>query len=294
MRTNEQTALVEAFDTVFRPSPPVRSFIEERMELALGRWPNLHVDAQDFALFVKGRIPAEEEAEQYLPTLVLDDLFLAHACLASTAGAMQAFESEYGEGLRAALIKMKVLEHNIEELIQHFREYLWVAAAGEQCRLDKYSGRGKLFSWLRIVLVRLASRWMDKNYREQPFDDAALARSVLPDDHSELSIFRDQYLVQFRNAFRNALGQLEAKERNMLMLSYMDNLSIDKLGEIYGVHRATAARWLDKTRQKLRDSTRTEMKKLLGIDSRTLDSVMDLIESRLDVTLGSFKAPKLS
>ncbi|MEM9459565.1 MAG: hypothetical protein AAGF11_35640, partial [Myxococcota bacterium] len=57
-----------------------------------------------------------------------------------------------------------------------------------------------------------------------------------------------------------------------LRLHTLDGFSIDKLAVTYGVHRATAARWIHRAQARLRESVHAELKR--EADVPTTDAVM--------------------
>ena len=67
-------------------------------------------------------------------------------------------------------------------------------------------------------------------------------------------------------------------------MSYLEGASIDALGALYKVHRATAARWLGRAREQLLSNTRGALSEQLGLADDELSSVMRLIHSRLEVS----------
>ena len=44
---------------------------------------------------------------------------------------------------------------------------------------------------------------------------------------------------------------LDDRSKNLLRHAYVDGHGIDAIGAIYGVHRATAARWVERAREQL-------------------------------------------
>jgi RNA polymerase sigma-70 factor (ECF subfamily) len=62
-------------------------------------------------------------------------------------------------------------------------------------------------------------------------------------------------------------------------------LGIDQIAALHGVHRATAARRLERAREALLVATRKSLMSRLSIDSAEFESLMDLIRSRLDVSI---------
>ncbi len=86
-------------------------------------------------------------------------------------------------------------------------------------------------------------------------------------------------------AFREALGALPSRSRAVLRHHYVQGESIDVIARRYGVHRSTAARWVASARQLLVTETRRRVRETLHIPERELDSLMDLVASRIDVSL---------
>jgi RNA polymerase sigma-70 factor (ECF subfamily) len=62
-------------------------------------------------------------------------------------------------------------------------------------------------------------------------------------------------------------------------------MSIDRLGIMYGVNRATAARWLASARGKLLETTCAEICRGLRVSKSECDSILNLVQSQLDVSV---------
>jgi RNA polymerase sigma-70 factor (ECF subfamily) len=62
-------------------------------------------------------------------------------------------------------------------------------------------------------------------------------------------------------------------------------LTVDQLGALYHLHRATAARRLAKARQALLDGARASLARRLGVPAAELASAMELVASRLEVSI---------
>jgi RNA polymerase sigma-70 factor (ECF subfamily) len=72
-----------------------------------------------------------------------------------------------------------------------------------------------------------------------------------------------------------------------LRLHLLDHLSIDQIAAIYHVHRSTAARQIDSARTAVVESVRALLAARLEMETAELDSVLQLIASRVDVSLRS-------
>jgi RNA polymerase sigma-70 factor (ECF subfamily) len=101
----------------------------------------------------------------------------------------------------------------------------------------------------------------------------------------QLSYLRREYGEQFKQAFEEAVTRLTPRERNLLRFRHIDGLSSDALAATYGVHRATAARWVTAARERLATETRRLMMARLGVGRADLQSIMRLIQSQLDISI---------
>ena len=63
-------------------------------------------------------------------------------------------------------------------------------------------------------------------------------------------------------------------------------MTIDEIAAAFGIHRATAARRVTSARDKLLADTRRRLLEKLSLESRELDSIFRLIESRLHISMG--------
>jgi RNA polymerase sigma-70 factor, ECF subfamily len=68
-------------------------------------------------------------------------------------------------------------------------------------------------------------------------------------------------------------------------MHYVDGLNIEEIGLAYRVHRATVARWLAASREKILDETKRLLSQGLKLDREEVQSMIDLVRSRLDVSI---------
>ncbi len=95
---------------------------------------------------------------------------------------------------------------------------------------------------------------------------------------------RERYAAELGRAISDAMAALTARQRTLLRLAYVDGLSVDVLGRMYAVHRATAARWLAAAPEALFDESRLRVEAALDAG---LTSVIRLVQSQIDVSLGA-------
>ncbi|HSD86847.1 MAG TPA: sigma-70 family RNA polymerase sigma factor, partial [Kofleriaceae bacterium] len=146
-----------------------------------------------------------------------------------------------------------------------------------------------LRAWLRAAAVRTAIDLM-RARRAVPVAPQELADAAAFDPI--LAGVKQRYRDEFRTAFADASQQLTDRERTLLRYKFVDDLSIDEIGTLYRVHRATVARWLAAIRETLFEGTRSRLMGVLELDELEVDSVLRLIDSQLDVSISALRPPK--
>jgi RNA polymerase sigma-70 factor, ECF subfamily len=288
VRVSPQHELSTAFMTACGRDDEIdRVQLEATLSAALGEaqqaWPQLTVDAIGFARHLGERV-ADDDLLGALARLRTSDLYLVCAVLQGDARAHRVFDQHLVDRLVPALSNLAVDSDVVQEAQQRVRELLLLPRPDAPPRLATYDGRGSLWSWARVVGIREAIT-IAKRRRPAalPDDDGAIV-DVLAQD-PELRFLKDTYRAAFGRAFAAALQDLESKPRTALRLHHVDRLTLDKTAELLGVHRATAARWLARARNHLLETTRRHMMDDLDLDSEQLDSIIDLIASRFDVSV---------
>ncbi len=212
------------------------------------------------------------------------DLYLSLASLDGDPTAQASLRALVTEQ-SARLSHFHLSPTDIDELRQRTMTTLLV---GDLPKLSHYGGRGPLAGWLHVLMTRDVIDQLRATQREVPVDDDVLLG--LPDEglDVDLEALKSRYKGQFSDAFRTALSRLTPRQRNMLRQHYLDDLSLEELGDVYRVHRATAARWLADARELVLSSTRDEISKATGIPRLEVDSLMRIVQSRLDMSAGLF------
>jgi RNA polymerase sigma-70 factor (ECF subfamily) len=239
--------------------------------------------------FVARRAPGGEPAGRALAALHAADIYLACACSLGDARAASHFERLCAASIAPAVKRLGASAEEVKEVHQWACQHLLAPRADgggpQPPRVADFSGRGTLGAWVRVVAVRQAVIFLGRQRRELPVEDDELARKLGPDTGPELAYFKGRYRDEFKAAFADALAALSQSERALLRQHALDGLSIDKLAALYNIHRATAARRVEAARRAVLEQTRSSLGRRLRLDPDEIDSVMRLLESRLDLTL---------
>lgn len=274
------------------PAPDFEQHLEQHLEAILRQaresWSSsFEVPAERFMQHLAGRLPRGTPALDALGRMHTTDLYLACGCALGDDAAIQACDAHCQPALATVLAKLRVPAHQADELVQELRARLFVALPDRPPVIAQYSGRGRLAEWIRVACLRTVLKQRARPSKEIPIEDEILADTPAADSDPELRLLKESYRAEFRDAFREALEALTQRQRSLLRQHFFRQLTVDRLGAMFGVHRSTAARWLAEARQELLQKTRTALSHRLGLDDSEWESVMRLIESRLDV---SFRA----
>ena len=248
------------------------------LSAAHAKWPPGWVATDAFLVWVAER--SEDGAERDLAAL-----YLACACVRGVSAAIHAFEAEYMGEVRRAVERTRLAPDMVDELTQTLRTELLVGREGARPKLAEYGGKGDLRGWLRVTATRAAIKVSKRLGKQAAAEGDGLLEQRSSGSDPDLLYLKASYGKAFREAFLGALEALDARDRNILRQHFLDGMTIDDLGAAYQVHRATAARWIQAAREELLKGTRQAFQKLAALRPDECDSVLRLVESRLDVTL---------
>jgi RNA polymerase sigma-70 factor, ECF subfamily len=250
---------------------------------ARAAWPNFAVSEREFAGYVAARSP-----DAVLPPLAhAADLLLACACARAVTSAIAAFQREYGPVMDRVLLHRRAaapLADDVRQIV-HQRLLMGDATKGSPAKIGDYRGTGPLRSWVASATAKtLLTLLRTSNRRRELADDserAALGVQLDP----ELEYLKQHYKSEVEEAIVYALERLGDRERTLLRLYLGERSSIDVLGALYGVNRATAARWISAARRSLMSGARERLQARLRLSESECDSLVALVNSRLHVSI---------
>jgi RNA polymerase sigma-70 factor (ECF subfamily) len=250
---------------------------------ALAVWPDFNAEHTFLARLNSGVLDL-----QALESFVPEDFYLACAALKQNPAAVAKVSGMLEQQTRY-LGHLRLGPAEVDDLFAQLSSELFVAPEGGRPRLERYSGTGSLAGWLQVVLTRDALKLLRSHQREvKDDDDTLLGQMDSPAESPELAHLKSKYSGQLSASFRRAIGQLEARQRNLLRQHYLDELTLADLAALYRVHRATVARWLADAKVSLLERTRDDLCGSLKLDRPHAESVMRLVQSRLDLSAGVF------
>lgn len=255
------------------------TFVATLHETGALAFPGLHLSPAEFDAYLCARASSVEE----LTLAPAADLYLACACTLQRETSARYFETRYIGHIRAILSRFDAPGTLLEDTAQSVTSDLLVAPAHREPKLAQYRGKGELLAFVRVVVTRAAISRLRSLKNTVPAD-VALAE-VAAEDDTELAYLKRKYRKEFREAFAIATSKLEPRQRTLLRYQVVDRLTVDQVGAVYSVHRATAARWIGAARAALLEHTRSVLLEELRISGDEFESIMRLIRSDLDVSV---------
>lgn len=268
---------------VWGQSPALEEALLAVVDAGRAAWPSVQLAPATFVAHLAERVLSEPTRHADLSAVRAADLYVACACGVGDEQAIAALDERAFGSIRDSLRKMRLSPEQIDDVLQSLRRVLFAGDEVSPPRIREYSGSGDLMGWLRVSATRSALKTIRRDNREVP---AALAlEETATDADPELHYMKALYRDAFKSAFQAALDSLTAREKNLLRQHVVDELSIDDLGRLYQVHRATAARWLAAARELLLSRTRTFFMERARVSGAECESVLRMVQSQLDATI---------
>jgi RNA polymerase sigma-70 factor (ECF subfamily) len=102
----------------------------------------------------------------------------------------------------------------------------------------------------------------------------------------EMDYLKTRYRSAFSRAFADSLLALDPDERTLLRLAHCDGLTLSELSHLQGVHLSTVSRRLHTLRRQVIEDTRARLADALGLASHDVSSLIRMVASGIDVSLG--------
>jgi RNA polymerase sigma-70 factor (ECF subfamily) len=255
-------------------------------------YPALEIDDRDLVTAIAGRSPrVAGDVADYLVRCRAGDLAVAVAASRGSAIAIAELERAHRGTIEATCRRFAGPGQTVDDLKQILRTKLFVAEPGKTPKIGDYAGQGFLDNWLRVTAVRVFLDLLKRKdrTREMPAEDDDVLALPQPGD-LQLDVVKAEYRTAVAAAMYEGAQRLEPGDRHLLRQHLVAGLSIDQLGAVLGIHRATAARRIARAKEQLVAETRRLLAIKLKLDERELDDVIGLVMSRLDVSIGKLLA----
>lgn len=259
--------------------------------------------------------PSFEEAEDFLRSIQLDDLFLALACAGGSERAWWEFDQRHRSYLERVSRHLASSDLNAQEVVDLVYVELYGTRVVEGERVSKfatYSGKGSIRGWLRTIiwhsLVDLHRASHDsvsldemtenvgESYAHSNFAEVDLGG----EDQMIDGVTRERYREATLAAIEKAFAGLDDHEKLLLLYYHVENLKLREIARLVEVptsplrewfqrksaareknprsriHESTIMRWLEKTYRKVLESFQEELNSGHNLKNEEIDICMQL------------------
>ncbi|MFO0633722.1 MAG: sigma-70 family RNA polymerase sigma factor [Nannocystaceae bacterium] len=269
--------------------PQLRDDVTAWLAAAASAWPTVTLAPEIFAAWIAERIADADAPASALLRLRGPDSWIACACAEGDAAAIAALEASFADPIEQALVRLEADPVQRDELRQIVRQHVLVGDGVGA--ITRYGGQGPLGAWLRVTASRAAlnAQRSRKQHAAIPDDDLAALPRHLRDP--ELDFLEQTYREAFREAFAAAIATLQPRERTLLRQAILHGVTVRELARMYGVHHATAARWVAQARDAVAAAVQRELQTRLRLAPSELVSVLALIRSRIELSIDRVLEP---
>jgi len=245
--------------------------------------PSLDLEERDFVQALTSHV--EGDVDAFCARCHAPEFALAVASARGSAYAINELERMYATSIGFACRRFAGRGHSEDDLRQILRTKLFVAEPDRPPTIALYNGQGSLESWIRVTATRLfIDLGRRKDRARETASDPSELDAIEPRDLA-LDVIKAEYRGAVAAALDEAARQLEPGDRHLLRQHLVAGLSIDQLGAVLGVHRATAARRIARAREMLINKTRDLVAQQLQLDDKELAELFGLVVSKLDISM---------
>jgi RNA polymerase sigma-70 factor (ECF subfamily) len=241
-------------------------------------WPMLPAAWHRFTEAVLAAAPSEAKLLEHAA-----DLYLASAACAGDAQALQIIDRDHIAPLRRRLRPFSSPTSSVDDVLQIVRQRLFTGAPP---RIAAYAPTAPLRQWIRVVAVRAAIDHQRAERSRRAPADLLAEGGVRPAGADAATVaMKRQYKAELEAALRSNLALLAQRDRAILRLHLVDNVSVEKIAVMYGVHRITVARWIWKAGEELLEGLRAHFRDRFRVLPPELDSLAALLQSEISLDL---------
>ncbi len=251
----------------------------EAFERCQKRYPTVNVPFEVFRVRIEEilsrdmRLTGDQEKLNAFVRLHHQDLFLALACSRDDRIAWEYFAEEYVPVLRRFASKACRIRGDSEDLAQEITTKM----LAEKSRLAGYNGRCSLAGWLRVAVSHAAIDRVRRRRSETSLENVDECQASLAHvNHNRRKEGEDidsRWGPALSHIMNDTMLRLSARDRLVLNLYYLRGVPLRIIGRQFGIHEATASRWLEGLRKEIRKQVERELKKKHGMRAGEMRSL---------------------
>ncbi len=279
-----RTGAPEALHDALASAPALEPLLAALLEEGRAAWPTIPLEPGPLLRHVGRHLRKESPPMDALRQLYAADVYLACACAQGVPQAHHLFEQHVLQKTAARLSRFPAAM--VDEVLQVTRQRLLLGGPGKEPKIAEYSGRGSLGGWVRIVASRIGGELQEHAGRHgASLETPEPLEHLLSRDDPERNLLRAHSKQALTASLQAALATLTERERTLLRLHHLHGLTMDRIATLYAEPRSSVARHVAQARERLLKQTHRELATRLKLDGREVESLLGLVQSRLDLSL---------
>lgn len=285
-------------------------------ERCQGRYPTIDLPFESFyerlaeilsavhEVHAAGGFPACSDCLSALGQICHEDLFLTTACVRGDRIAWEHFADQYmpllkrfatqacrncgeGEDLAQEIITVLLGESHGASPATHQVNGQAPASVTPRGKLHGYCGRGSLAGWLRAAVAHAAIDRFRRARKQVSLDEMAekagsQCTSISGPTGAAEERLDARWGPVLASFVRKEIEHLSARDRLILGLYYLEGVPLKTIGLRFGASEATASRWLERVRRKIRKNVERELNRTHGLHGRELESLWRWVAESTD------------
>jgi RNA polymerase sigma-70 factor len=259
--------------------------------------------------------PTFKEAEQFLRSIQVSDLFMALGCANGSERAWWEFDQHHRTYLERVARHLASSDLNAQEVVDVVYVELYGTRVVDGERVSKfatYSGKGSIRGWLRTVIWHSLVDLHRASHDEVSLDEMTenvgeghahsnFLNAELGGEHEMIDhLARERYRRATVAAIEKAFTSLDDHEKLLLLYYHVENLKLREIARLVEVptsplrewfqrksrareknprsriHESTIMRWLEKTYKKVLDTFCDELDNKHKLEEKEIDICMEL------------------
>jgi RNA polymerase sigma-70 factor, ECF subfamily len=256
----------------------------DTLRLGYTTWPQFETQQASTALLTSMWTLHQKSLtpKQDIEKLHIADLTLAQCCFLSMPDAIAHFVHIHTPNVQFALARLNIQSHSADDLKQEiFAKLLTVSPR----KIGSYTGRAELRSWLKTIATRDGISFLRERGATATDDNVLHAIQDRDLEHPAHNIIAVHYAAEFKQAFESAMTALSNEQRSLLRQFYVDSLSLDQIGLMLGVHKATVFRRLQAARGALAGAVTMAFQAAIPANTAELHSIVRGLQSQVTLSL---------
>ncbi len=276
---------------------------------------SLSKSVQKYLINSSDTLPTLDEAEKFLRSILVNDLFMALGCANGNERAWWEFDQQHRTYLERVSSHLASSDLNAQEVVDIVYVELYGTRVVDGERVSKfatYSGKGSIRGWLRTViwhsLVDLHRASHDEvsldemtenvgeGHAHSNFLETELGGESQMIDH----LARERYKKATVSAMEIAFSTLDDHEKLLLLYYHVENLKLREIARLVEtptsplrnwfqrkssarekdprskIHESTIMRWLEKTYKKVLKTFCNELDNSHNLKDKEIDICMEL------------------